>query len=203
MAASSESDTGKLVLLHGFARYIGAPDRSNPDCRGHFCYEGGVSGQDIVTVVLDRTQLELTAYVNVNVPRMLGRHHSLLEGDRAKATMGPFAEDEANVHTIRSRKAMVVPYELVEVLLGQDISAREAFLVSYPLLEDAALLEVCIPFLQYLQVASTVPSATETRPLALQDRLGLDTPIRPALTNERLETVLYRILPDLRPQTDP
>jgi hypothetical protein len=107
MIASTESSTGKLVLLHGFARYIGAPGRSNPDRRGHFCYEGDVSGQDIMTVALDRTQLELTAYVNV--PRMLDRHHSLLEGDRAKATVGPFTEDEANVHTIRTRKAMLVP----------------------------------------------------------------------------------------------
>jgi hypothetical protein len=98
---------------------------------------------------------------------------------------------------------MFVPYELVEVLLGQDLSAREAFLVSYPLLEDADLLEVCLPFLQYLQVASNAPSATEARPLALQDRLGLDTPIRPAVINERRETVLYRLLPDLRPRAGP
>jgi hypothetical protein len=69
MVASSESATGKLVLLHGFARYIGAPGRSNSDRQGHFCYEGDVSGQDIVTVALDRRQLDLTAYVNV--PRML------------------------------------------------------------------------------------------------------------------------------------
>jgi hypothetical protein len=191
MVASSESTTGKLVLLHGFARYIGAPGRSNPDCRGHFCYEGGVSGQDIVTVALDRSQLDLTAYVNV--PRVLDRQHSLLGGDRAKATVGPFTEDEANVHTIRSRKAMFVPYELVEVLLGQDLSAREAFLVYYPLLEDADLLEVCLPFLQYLQVALTAPTATEARPLSLRDRLGLDTPTRPAV----------RLLPDLRPRTGP
>jgi hypothetical protein len=98
---------------------------------------------------------------------MLDRPHSLLGGDRAKATVGPFTEDEANVYTIRSRKATFVPYELVEVLLGQDLSAREAFLVSYPLLEDADLLEVCLPFLQYLQVASTAPTATEARPLSL------------------------------------
>jgi hypothetical protein len=111
--------------------------------------------------------------------------------------VGPFAEDEVNVHAIRSRKAIFVPYELVEVLLGQDISAREAYLVSYP------LLEVCCPFLQYLQVASTVPTATEARPLALQHRLGLETPIRPAVINERRETVLYRLLPDLRPRTGP
>jgi hypothetical protein len=98
---------------------------------------------------------------------------------------------------------MFVPYELVEVLLGQDLSAREAFLVSYPLLEDADLLEVCLSFLHYLQVASTAPSATEARPFALQDRLGLDTPIRPAVISARRETVLYRLLPDLRPRTGP
>jgi hypothetical protein len=98
---------------------------------------------------------------------------------------------------------MFVPYELVEVLLGQDLGAREAFLVSYPLLEDTDLLEVCIPFLQYLQVASTEPTATEARPLSLRDRLGLDTPIHPAVINERRETVLYRLLPDVRPRTGP
>jgi hypothetical protein len=98
---------------------------------------------------------------------------------------------------------MFVPYELVAVLLGQDLSAREAFLVSYPLLENADLLEVCLPFLQYLQVASTAPTATEAHPLSLQDRLGLDTPIRSSVINERRDTVLYRLLPDLRPHTGP
>jgi hypothetical protein len=201
MVASSESATGKLVLLHGFTLYIGAPGRSNPDRRGHFCYEGDVLGQDIVAVALDRTQLDLTAYVNET--RMLDQHHSLLEGDNVKATVGPFAEDEVNFHTIRSRKAMFVPHELVEVLLGQDLSAREAYLVSYPLLEDADLLEVCRPFMQYLQVASTAPAATKARPLALQDLFGLETLIRPAVINERRETVIYRLLPDLRPRTGP
>jgi hypothetical protein len=52
-------------------------------------------------------------------------------------------------------------------------------------------------------VASTAPTATEARPLALQDRLGLETPIRPAVINERRETVLYCLLPDLRPRTGP
>jgi hypothetical protein len=135
---------------------------------------GDVSGQDIVAVALDRTQLDLTAYVNV--PWMLDRHHSLLKGDSAKATVGPFAEDEANVHTIWSRKAMFVPYKLVEVLLGQDLSAREAYLVSYPLLEDADLLEVCRPFLQYLQVASTAATATEVRPLPCKTDWGWTHP---------------------------
>jgi hypothetical protein len=42
MVSSVDSTTGKLVLLHGFARYIGNPGRSIPDRRAHFCYDGGV-----------------------------------------------------------------------------------------------------------------------------------------------------------------
>jgi hypothetical protein len=62
---------------------------------------------------------------------MLDRHHFFLEGDNSKEVVGPFADDTSNVHTVRSRVAMFVPYELVEVILGEDLSAREAFMVSY------------------------------------------------------------------------
>jgi hypothetical protein len=153
MISLVDSTTGKLVLIHGFARYVDNPGRSSPDHHAHFCFEGCVSGQDIMTVAVDHAQMGFAPYVNV--PRMLDRHHSLLEGDNSKAVVGTFADHEA-VHTVCSRIAMFVPYELVKVLLGGDLSSREAFLVSYPLLEDADLLDVCRPFLEFLQVASTV-----------------------------------------------
>jgi hypothetical protein len=65
-------------------------------------------------------------------------------------------------------------------------------------LEGADLIDVCRPFLEFLQEASTAPSITNAHPITLQDRLGLATPVRPAVINERRETVIYRLLSDLR-----
>jgi hypothetical protein len=98
---------------------------------------------------------------------------------------------------------MFVPYKLVEVLLGEDLSSREALMLSYPLLEDADLLDVCRPYLEFLQVASTAPSATNARPVTLQDRLGHATTVHPVVINEQRETVLYRLLPNLLPSSGP
>jgi hypothetical protein len=59
--------------------------------------------------------------------------------------VGPFEADAAKVHTIRTRGSMFVPFDLVEFLLGKDLTAREAYLIVYPLLEDNDLLEICRP----------------------------------------------------------
>jgi hypothetical protein len=49
--------------------------------------------------------------------------------------VGPFEANEANIHTNMIRGAMFVPFELAEFLLGNDVMAREAYLVVYPLLD--------------------------------------------------------------------
>jgi hypothetical protein len=95
---------------------------------------------------------------------------------------------------------MFVPFELVEVLLGQDFTAREAYLAAYPILEDLDLLEVCLPLLEYLQVASTQPSAGNPRPPTLQDRVGrANYPVRPAVLSQRRASIMYLQLPALHP----
>jgi hypothetical protein len=198
MVAADGAKTGHLKILHGFARYPGQAGKPNPDRKTNFCYEGEVEGTDAYTIAFDRDQLGLTAYVNV--PQMLDRHMALLESEPSKPMVGPFEADEANVHTIRTRSAMFVPYDLVDLLLGKDLTAREAYMTVYPVLEDNGMLDLCLPFVEFLQVASTQPSNSNTRPFTLQDRLGkADHPVRPAVVNYRRENVLYRLLPDLRP----
>jgi hypothetical protein len=81
---------------------------------------------------------------------MPDRHHNLLVGEPAKAMVGPFEDDDANVHTIRSRSAMFIPFELVALLLGKDLTAREAYLLVYPLLEDNDLVDACRPLVEFL-----------------------------------------------------
>jgi hypothetical protein len=95
---------------------------------------------------------------------------------------------------------MVIPYELVELLLDQELTAHKAFLVSYPLLEDNDTLNICSPLLEFLQIAATQPTEGNPHPFTLQDRLGMvDYPVRPAMPSQHRTSVLYRLLPDLHP----
>jgi hypothetical protein len=116
-------------------------------------FEGGVDGTDSTTIAFDRDQLGLTPYINV--PRMPDRHHTLLIDEPIKDVVGPFEAEDANVHTIRSRYAMLITFELVALIPGKDLTAREAYLVVYPLLEDNDILEACRPLIEFLQVALT------------------------------------------------
>jgi hypothetical protein len=94
---------------------------------------------------------------------------------------------------------MCVPYELVEVLLSQEFTALEADLLSYPIMEDLDLFEMCIPLLEYLQIASKQPTMGNPRHPTLQDRLGLaDGPVCPAVLNRRRTSILHRLLPALQ-----
>jgi hypothetical protein len=62
------------------------------------------------------------------------------------------------------------------------------------------MLDISLPFLEFLQIASTQPTEGNPRPVTLQDRLGMvDYPIRPAVLIQRRTAVMYRLLPDLRP----
>jgi hypothetical protein len=151
MVAAADSKTGRLKLTHLHASYASRLGRAHVDRGGTFCYEGELEGTDACTVAFDRNQLGMTPYVNV--AQMPGRHLSLLKGEPTKAMVGPFEAADANVHTIHTRTAMFVPFELVSSLLGKDLTARKAFLLVYPILEDNDLLEVCRPLLEFLQVA--------------------------------------------------
>jgi hypothetical protein len=95
---------------------------------------------------------------------------------------------------------MFIPFELVPVLLGKDYTAQEAFQLAYPLLEAEGLNTICAPFLAFLQAASTSPSTNNPRPVTLQDELGLPRRVtRPTVVRSCRESVIYRLLPDLRP----
>jgi hypothetical protein len=198
MVADSESKTGHLKITHGYARYSSRAGHANIDRGATFCFKGEVDGTDASTVAFDRDQLGMTPYVNV--PLMPDRHQTLLAGEPTKTMVGPFEADATKVHTIRTRGAMFIPFELVALLLDKDLTAREAFLVVYPLLEDNDLVDDCRPLVEFLQVASTQPTAGNSRPVTLQDRLGLaDHPVRAAVLHQRRTAVLYRVLPALVP----
>jgi hypothetical protein len=198
MVAAEGSKTGILKLTHGHALYSSRPSRDHVNRGTSFCYEGDVDGTDAYIFAFDRNQLGLTPYVDV--PWTADRHYTLLQGDPADNRVSPFTEDADNVHTIRTRTLMFIPFVLVENLLGKDYTAHEAYLTVYPLLEALDLLKICLPLVEFLQVASTQPTNGNPRPFTLQDRLGqADYPVRPAVVTQRRTAVLFRQLPVMMP----
>jgi hypothetical protein len=196
MAADSESKTGNLKVTHGYARYASRAGQANVDRGATFGFEGEVDGTDAPTAAFDRDQLGMMPYVSV--PRMPDRHQTLLAGEPSKAMVGPFEASAANVHTVRTRGAMFIYFELVALLLDKDLTAREAYLVVYPFLEDRDLIDVCRPLVEFLQVGSTQPTDGNPRSVTLQDRLVFtDHPVCASVLHQRRTSVLYRILPAL------
>jgi hypothetical protein len=178
MVASEGSTTGVLNLTHGHALYSSRPSRDHADRGTSFCYKGKVDGTYAYTFTFDRNQLRMTLYVNV--PRTANFQHKLLKGEPTKDRVGPFTQDAANFHTIRTRTSMFTPFVLVELLLGKDYTAREVYLTVYTLLEAKDLLDIFRPMIEFLQVASTQPNDGNPRPFTIQDRLGkADYPVRP------------------------
>jgi hypothetical protein len=74
----ARSPTGVRKVLRGFQRFAGVPGKTTDKERKQvFCYEGGVTGVDMVTVAFDEEQMD---YVSaVNVPRAIKRVIQLLE----------------------------------------------------------------------------------------------------------------------------
>jgi hypothetical protein len=151
MVAAPGSKTGRIKLNHGHARYSIRPGRADVDRGASFCFEGELDGTDAYTVAFDNSQLGLTPYVNV--PRVSNRRQALLEVKPTKAMVGPFEVNEVNVHIMWIRGVMCIPFDLVELLLRKDRTAREAYLVVYLLIGDNNLLGVCRPLVEFLQVA--------------------------------------------------
>jgi hypothetical protein len=137
-------------------------------------------------VDFDRDQLGMTPYVNVS--RIPDRHQTLLVGEPSKVMVGPFEASATNVHIVRTRGSMFIPFELVVFLPDKYLTDREVYLVVYPLLEDRDLIDACRPLVEFLQVGLTQSRDGNPRPVTLQDRLGLvDHPVRAAPAPERLD----------------
>jgi hypothetical protein len=82
----------------------------------------------------------------------------------------------------------------------KDVTAHEAYLVMYPLLKANDLLEVCHPLVEFLQVASTQPTAGNPCQFTLQDRLGtFSHPVQPIVINQLRTMVRCHLMLVLTP----
>jgi hypothetical protein len=114
-----------------------------------FGYEGEVSGVDISTVAFSTQQVDITP--DVIVPGLLSRVQQLLSEEPNKKTLGPFKAMDANVWTIKMGTMAYLPFELLEPLLGADLTARQVF-----------ELETCTDLIDFLTVNLVQPTEERT-----------------------------------------
>jgi hypothetical protein len=89
----------------------------------------------------------------------------------------------------------------MEVVLGTDLTARQAYELLFPKLVDTGYEGICDPLVDLLTVALVNPSATVTAPLTLQTRVGLEGYVpSPVVVSHHRQHLLYRELPSLLPQ---
>jgi hypothetical protein len=193
------SVTGEFQVLHGIQNFPGLPGRPSADRRQTFAYLGEVVGIDAVTVAFDDECLNVTA--SVIVPGTHDRVMQLLNDDSTTELLGPFLATEANTRTIKTRCAIYVPFDLVPIVIGQDLSARMVYELLVPLIVSNGLATTLKPLVDYLTIALVSPTATEATPVTVRDKVGLDWNITPALVGYRRDKVLFEILSDLRPAT--
>jgi hypothetical protein len=183
--------TRVFEVLHGFQKFPGVPGKTGRESKQLFCYVGDVLGVDLHTVAFDEEQLETT--MAVNVPATIDWVLQLLGEEPNNATIGPFHVGDTNVSNITSTHgAMCIPYQYMSLVVGMELTGREACLLFLPAIINDSLQQVCKPLVDFLVISITKGDNDINAPRTMQPRTGIrDFHPSPAVISHRWEHVLY------------
>jgi hypothetical protein len=197
----SRSQSGVLKVAHGFRRFAGLPGRPTADRGDTFGYVGDVvSGTDITSFKVDPAQFE--GVIETRCANTPERHLELFEAEPDKDIIQPIDENSQAQSMIKTRRSMYIPFCLVEYVIDQDLTAREAFEILWPVIVQKNLRNVCKPLVKFLMVAATKPGP-RSNPRTVNDQLGLGIIGAADVISDRRQRVLYQHLPALVPSSAP
>jgi hypothetical protein len=164
-----------------------------------FAFEGDVEGVDAATIAFDKAQLTITADIVV-LPGSIARTRQLLNAEPTIDILDPYTAYMANTRTTKCHLGTYLPFDLMEMVLGADLTARQAYELIIPVLVDTGYEAICEPLLDFLTVALVKPCADNAAPLTLQPCVGITGYVpSPAVVSHRRQHFLYRDLPSLVP----
>jgi hypothetical protein len=153
---------------------------------------------DAATIALDKAQLAITA--DIVVTGSIARTHQLLNPDPTIDILDPYTAPMATTRTTKCRLGAYLPFDLMEMVLGADLTARQAYKLIIPVLVDTGYKEICEPLVDFLTVALVKPSKDNASPLTLQPCVGIAGYVpRPVVVSHRQKHVLYRDIISLVP----
>jgi hypothetical protein len=157
-------------VLHGVHLFPGMPGRSR-DRMKTFAFEGDVEGVDAATIAFYKVQLAITA--DIVVPGSIARTRELLNAELTIDIVGPYTASMANTRTTKCRLGAYLPFNLMEMVLGADLTTRQAYELIIPVLVYTGYKAICEPLVDFLTVALVKPSADNAAPLTLQPCVGI------------------------------
>jgi hypothetical protein len=195
------SPTGVLRVLHGIQLFPGIPGQTR-DRLKTFAFEGDVVGVDMANIAFDPSQLAITD--DIIVPGSIARTRQLLAAEPTHDMLGHFTTEAVNTRTTKCRRATYIPFEFMELVLGKDLTDRQAYELIIPMLIDSGYESLCEPLVDFLTVALVKPSDGVSIPLTMHACAGKPGYVpSPAVVNYRRDQLLYRDLPALMPVTTP
>jgi hypothetical protein len=193
------SPTGVLRVLHGVYLFPGVPWRSRGRMK-NVAFEGGVEGVDAATIAVDKAHLAIAA--DVVVPGSIARTQQFLDSEPTIDILGPYTASVANTRITKCRLGAYIPFDLMDMVLGADLTARQAYELIIPALVDTDYEAICEPLVDFLTVALVKPPAENTTPLTLQPCVGITGYVpSPAVASHRRRHFLYRDLSTLIPSS--
>jgi hypothetical protein len=195
------SPTGVLWVLHGIQLLSGIPGQTRY-CLKTFAFEGDVVGVDMATIAFDPSQLAITD--DIIVPGSITRTRQLLAAEPTHDMLGHFTTEAVNTRTTKCRRATYIPFEFMELALGKDLTARQAYVLIIPRFIDSGYESLCEPLVDFLTVALVKPSDGVSIPLTMHTCVGKPGYVpSPAVVSYRRDQLLYHDLPALMPVTNP
>jgi len=144
----------RLGVLLGPRVYPGPLVGDSPLADNTFGYQGDISKFGFGTLVQIQDEL-FAATEEINV--LTNDHHkTTLEGDATLDAVRPVTDNAPHSETVRTRQSMYIPYELIPLLLGRSLTAREASLEVHTSLGGSYLRGAAQPLLRFLRVGGTL-----------------------------------------------
>ena len=185
---------GTLHIVHGIRRH---------NLRGvhygkYFGYVDDVEGIDADVVEVSDMLMAPTAAVGTD---SIDQQLALFSADEGTYLVPSGAA--ANRRQVSTRGSMFIPAPLLPLVLGHNLTAREALFVLVPAIRSLELEDACEPLLDFLLVATTAVAHDATadedmaQPETVQAVVGTTPPLMSAVLRARRREVMYRDLPVL------
>ena len=144
--------TDRLRIIHGLRRYLGVLGGTSPLAGNIFGYIDDITQGVGKIVQITENLFDLTGSINVCT---VAHHKATLEANASLSLVPSRGDAEAQTEAIRARNSSFVPYNFMPLLLGKNLTAREAFLVVEDHLTANENAAYCEPMLSFLRVAGT------------------------------------------------
>ena len=190
------STTGQLRVIHGFYKYRVNLMQATASDGKTFAYVGDVLGTAIQSVEFNAGQLDMTD--TVIVANDTTYQNQLYVDNPALELLPEHPSGATNTRTIKTRKAMYLPYPLVEYVLGKDLNARQTYEILEPIIASKNWTTSCAKLLDFLLVACTAQTG-KPEPATLVDEVGGGGQVTTKVIWNMQQEVLYRLLPQLDP----